>query len=412
MAIRKTTHVLKHSTIPNRALPSSLLTGEPIVNTAEGIVYFSGVSSSTNEWVPSGVNPNFFEVGSNLYDLSLRNRIIKYEGQSGSALVDKILVGTSSGFTLVDKSTLVSSLDTYVTGATYDQATDTLTLSFNQGKPDINVTGITDYYVTGATLIGSTVYFNRNDTLSAFTLDLSSLDVNDTYVSGMTYSPSQLTLSRTEGEPDLTVIIDTFTGATVQDLTQGRVVFVGTNGKLIDQAGFTYDSTTKTLSTPTDGAMNVGTGGLIVGSGGDPDTPGVGDVVIHGNLTVFGDSVKSFTNELYAEDPRITLNYNPTGDTSNSSVNSGIVIQDGSGVAGSDVVFAIVRGANLTGTTTSTIPDISEYTGTTGYGNRVFITELNDIVIRSTDSFDDGTAGSVNGVRVLAEFDILDGGTY
>jgi hypothetical protein len=44
--------------------------------------------------------------------------------------------------------------------------------------------------------------------------------------------------------------------------------------------------------------------------------------------------------------------------------------------------------------------------------NRGFITQLGDIVIRSTDVSDGGTAGDITGVRVLAEFDILDGGVY
>jgi hypothetical protein len=77
MAIRNTTHVLKNSDIVNRPLPVSLLKGEPIVNTADGILYFSGVTTSTSEWTPAGTGTtsNFFEVGSNLYDLKLRNQI-------------------------------------------------------------------------------------------------------------------------------------------------------------------------------------------------------------------------------------------------------------------------------------------------------------------------------------------------
>jgi hypothetical protein len=60
----------------------------------------------------------------------------------------------------------------------------------------------------------------------------------------------------------------------------------------------------------------------------------------------------------------------------------------------------------LTGLTASQVPSITEYTASTGYANRGFVTQLNDIVIRSTN------ITTPNGVRVLAEFDILDGGTY
>jgi hypothetical protein len=64
MAIRQTTHILKNSDIVNRPLPSSLLKGEPIVNTAEGIVYFSGVTTSTSGWTSAGpgVASTFFKI--------------------------------------------------------------------------------------------------------------------------------------------------------------------------------------------------------------------------------------------------------------------------------------------------------------------------------------------------------------
>jgi hypothetical protein len=60
----------------------------------------------------------------------------------------------------------------------------------------------------------------------------------------------------------------------------------------------------------------------------------------------------------------------------------------------------------FTGLTVGEVPDISEYSGPTGVSNRAFVTQLNDIVIRSND------ITTPNGVRVLAEFDVLDGGSY
>ena len=76
MATRKTTHILKNSDIVARPLPTTLLKGEPIINTADGIMLFSGVTQSTSGWTqsgPTGSQPSFFEVGSNLYDLKIRN---------------------------------------------------------------------------------------------------------------------------------------------------------------------------------------------------------------------------------------------------------------------------------------------------------------------------------------------------
>jgi hypothetical protein len=60
--------------------------------------------------------------------------------------------------------------------------------------------------------------------------------------------------------------------------------------------------------------------------------------------------------------------------------------------------------STLTGITATQVPNITEYTGLNGFTNRGLVT--NDIVIRSNN------VTIPNGVRVLAEFDILDGGSY
>ena len=301
----------------------------------------------------------------------------------------------SGGTYYGDGSNLTGINNYYVTGGTisYVGPDGTLILTRNDGN-NVTITGITDVKTTGATLIGSTAYFDTNDALSAYTLDLSALDVNDTFVTGFTYNPSSntFTISRNQGEPDLTAQISTVSGLTVTNLTQGRVVYVGTGGLLTDEAGFTYDQSTNTL-----GVENI---------------EASGNVVIQGDLTVFGQAISAFTNELYVEDPNITLNYNPTGSTTVTSVGAGFTIQDGNGVSSGDVNFDIVRMQNLTGLTSTEIPNVSEYTGLTGYANRGWITQLNDIVIRSTDVTDGGSSGDITGVRVLAEFDVLDGGSY
>jgi len=562
MATRSTRFITKNSDIVNRPLPSTLLGGEAIVNTADGIVWYSGVTTSTNEWTPAGTGTtaNFFEVGSNLYDLKIRNKITAYEDISGAGLVGKFLSGTTNGFVLADISS-ITGVDSFVTGGTYNGTN--LVLNLNEGQPSVTITGITDTndYTTSATLIGSVAYFNRTDAASAYTLDLStfvytgdtfttgftydnannltiernngqsSLSVNintmtgltvngtllattisattyqglptdvhvvggsynsgtgdidfinntggtfvvsglstdldtyvtggtigssatdnsnagtidldytndeggsytlpfentyisggtlsgtnllldkndgvqetidlsaldnaDTYVTGVTYNNSLLTVSQNEGQADLTAIIDEVSGLTVSNLTAGRVVYVGTGGVLTDEAGFTYNDSTNTLSTPVDGTMEVGTGGLTVG----------GDAVIQGSLTVYGASVSAFTSDLYVEDNNVFLNYNPTGNTASASIGAGWTIQDGNGISG-DTNLNINRLDTLTGLTAGNVPDVTEYTGGTGYENRDWVTQLNDIVIRSTN------VGTPNGVRVLGEFDTLDGGSY
>lgn len=239
MSIRSTRHITKNSDIVNRPLPSDLLVGEPIINTAEGILYYSGVTTSTDEWTPAGtgVTANFFEVGSNLYDLRLRNKLTKYQGVSGAGLIGKFLSGTTSGFVLADISSIVS-VDSYTTGGTYNSSTNIITLNLNNSKPSVSITGITD-----------------------------------TYVTGVTFTNSLLTLRRNEGQSNLSVNLGTFTGLTASNLTSGRVVYVGTGGLLTDESGFEYNAATNTLTagninTAANGTGFVGTGGLIVGSGG------------------------------------------------------------------------------------------------------------------------------------------------
>ena len=291
--------------------------------------------------------------------------------------------------------------DTYVTGgtvsipATNNSKSVTIGLTYKNSDGIPHVLTSENTFTTGGTYDNGTklITFDKNDATS-YNVDLSTLDINDTYVTGFTYNPSNntFTIYRNEGEPDLTASIDTVSGLTVSNLTSGRVVYVGTGGLLTNEAEFTYDTTTNTLNVENIDAS--------------------GDVTIQGSLTVFGPSVSAFTSNLYVEDPNITLNYNPTGSTTVTSVNAGITIQDGNGVSSGDVNLDIVRMQNLTGLTATQIPDVSEYTALTGYANRGWITQLNDIVIRSTDVTDGGSAGDFNGVRVLAEFDILDGGSY
>jgi hypothetical protein len=496
MANRIATHILKNSNIVNRPLPTTLLGGEPIVNTADGIVYFSGVTSSTNNWVPAGTggSANFFEVGSNLYDLQLRNRITKYEGATGAGLVGKFLSGTTSGFVLANISSIVG-IDTYVTGFTYSN--NVATIKQNQGQADLSIlintmTGLTvngtlaattgnittaniatlnatggtvttlgsttanlgtanvatlnatggtvttlgsttanlgtanvaTLNATGGTIttlgsstlnLGNLASYNGltnvsgqflSGTTSGFVLaPISSIVGIDTFVTGFTYSPTTntITLAQNQGQANRTVQINTVSGLTVSDLTANRLVYTTTSGKLITGTA-TFDGTNMAL--PTAGSLSVGTGGLTVGSGGSPGVAGTGDVVINGSLTVFGASVSAFTSQLYVEDNNITLNYNPTGNTTATSIGAGWTLQDGNGVNGGNVNLDIRAMNTFTGITSTQIPSIAEYGGSTGYANRAWVTQLNDVVIRSTN------VTTPNGVRVLAEFDVLDGGTY
>jgi hypothetical protein len=200
------------------------------------------------------------------------------------------------------------------------------------------------------------------------------------------------------------------TGLTISNLGANRVVYTDGSGTLSTESGFEYDASSDLLTV---GDLNVtnttgnpaiiGQGGLVIGAGGSPgDNPGVGDLVIHGNFTVYGTGTTIDTTELYIEDPTITLNYNPTGDTSTTSIGSGFIIQDGAGTSGNDAFLAIAQMNTFTG------GDVTEYSGPTGVTNRSWFTELNDIVIRNTNT----NSGAPDGKRVLVEDDCLDGGLY
>jgi len=103
-------------------------------------------------------------------------------------------------------------------------------------------------HTTGATLVGSTVYFDRTDNLSAYTLDLSTLDVNDTFVTGFTYdNNNNLTITRNDAT-SIVANITTFSGISVN----GNIVSGGTNIERIFlrniSIDFAFDATYSTTS--------------------------------------------------------------------------------------------------------------------------------------------------------------------
>jgi hypothetical protein len=391
MAIRQTRFQIKNN--QNSAAPFSgatLLVGEPIVNTASGIMMFSGVTTGTNDWTPAGVggNAGFFEVGSNLYQLKIRDKITQYQGVSN--LEGKILSGTTSGFVLVD-SVEINGISAF----TYSPLINTFTIFDSNGTQYSaafqSVSGLTvngNFNVTGSTIL-NTVTAN---TISATTITVDDVNINDDVNISGDLTVNNLTVTGNTSLQETSATTFSATSVNIGGLGSNRVVYTTGPGLLTTESNFTYTEGTDTL-----GVNNVDASG---------------NVVIQGSLTVFGPSVSAFTSNLYVEDNNITLNYNPTGSTTTTSVNAGFTVQDGNGNTSGDVNLDIVRMQNLTGLTITQIPSVSEYSTGLGYTNRGWITQLNDIVIRSTDITDNNTVGSINGVRVLAEFDVLDGGSY
>jgi hypothetical protein len=389
-----------------------------------GTGYYSqtATGASSNELVNYGTLTGFSQTN-DVYVTG--NTVASASTSSNTQTLTLSYHGTPIGgpYTLTTK-------DTFTSGGTYSAGT--ITFKRNDSST-YTVTGIdgTDTFVTGGTInvlptvsniTGTTklLYNDPTETSNNYTIPYT-----DVFVTGFTYSNNTFAIKDNSGNTfsdtfstvtgltvngNLSVTGTTTTGtisATTYQTALGNnlVVYTNGSGNLTTEAGFGYDVPNNTLIAPN----------ATIGSGGSIYSAGTGDLVVHGNLTVFGDSISAFTSNLYVEDNNIVLNFNPTGSTANSSVNSGFEIRDGSGISGDSVNFDIVRLQYLTGLTSTQItptPYTTEYSGTTGYNQRGWITQLNDIVIRSTDITDNGTAASINGVRVLAEFDTLDGGSY
>jgi len=94
----------------------------------------------------------------------------------------------------------VSASDTFVTGGTYNNLTDTITLDRNDGV-NINITGVTDTFITGGTFNPSTIAldFNGNIGFNPFSVDVTPL--LDTYVNSGSYNASTgcVTFTTTSG---------------------------------------------------------------------------------------------------------------------------------------------------------------------------------------------------------------------
>ena len=144
MAIRNTRLVIKNSVIPSQTLPSSgILQGEGLVNLGDGILFFSGGTSGSPTWVQSNnPTPGYFEVGSNLYQLKIRDKITSYSGVTN--LDGLFLSGTSNGFVLAQ----TKDLNTF---SAFTYSANTFTIYESNGE--VNSVTVNDF--TGLTINGN-----------------------------------------------------------------------------------------------------------------------------------------------------------------------------------------------------------------------------------------------------------------
>ena len=342
----------------------------------EDIFLTAGDLSGTS--VSAGSNTSVNNVGTD-YEVSVVNspsfNNIEFSGTA---------TGGNTSFTDMSATTLYSGStdlsDLFVTVDTNDitrvQGGTNIATGGTANEPIINLDAdILLTSVNAASVSGDTLYSGSTDLSDLFV----TVDTNDiTRVQGGT----NINTGGTANEPIINLDdspsfagLVSATGFTDSSLTDGRVTYAGVGGRLTDEAGFEYDA----------GANLLKTKNIQIG---DATTTGNTTTTIFGNLVIVGDAITATTSQLYIEDNFIELNFNPTASTASTSLGAGWSIQDGSGVDETDVLFDI-RGT------------------ATGLDNRSFATNLNDIRIRET-----GTISAPNGLRVIAETDCIDGGSY
>jgi len=194
------------------------------INTMTGLTVNGSISATT-----------YFGDGSNLTGIStddnfvtggtLNSGTLTLERQNGTVII--------TGFT--------ADLDTYVTGGTVSiSATDsdnsgTIGLFYKNSDGIPRTLPFKDTFVTGGTYDNgsSTIEFTKNDS-TTFNVDLSSIDVNDTFSTGGT-----VTQSATSGSTDVTIQITGNQGFTPYNITGLTDTFVN---------DFSYSAQTFTIT--------------------------------------------------------------------------------------------------------------------------------------------------------------------
>jgi len=367
MAIRQATLLIRDKQTTGGALPAGALMAEPFVNLYDGILKFSGVTGGGFE--PSDV-ASVFEVGSTLYNSKITNRlnindnfiisgdtglISTYGGSTGAGLSGKFLSGTTSGFVLGNISDIAGASAGSDGDVQFNDGSDGFasdgSFNFNNSTNTLRVSSF-----SATTLSAGTDIFSGGTSLETIIYNISSS------VSGehtVVQPGSNITTGGTANAPIVSVV----DSPSFNQLTTSGLTTVNSN---LTVTGLTTTSL------------------IQIGQPGDTGTT----ATIYGDLLIIGESISGFTSQLYVEDNLVELNYNPTADTSSTSLGAGWSIQDGSGVSGTDVYFDI-RGTS------------------TGVGNRAFTTNLANIILSQS-----GTTSSPDGVYVLKEYDVIDGGSY
>ena len=183
---------------------------------------------------------------------------------TGNTLMESVTATTISATTYQN---LPIDPDTYVTGFTYNA--NVFTLKQNNGQSDLTATidSVTGWTVNGdLTVTGNTSLQGLTaTTISATTYQNLPIDP-DTYVTGFTYSNNVFTIKQNNGQPDLTALINSVTGMTVNgDLTvTGNTSAQGITATTFSSSTVNVGNTT---GTPSQAASFDVNGKLVAGLG-------------------------------------------------------------------------------------------------------------------------------------------------
>jgi hypothetical protein len=149
--------------------------------------------------IPKGTRLTHAELDNNF--ISLRNCI----NNLANSIENTYVTGSTFNYSTYDLTlfrndgnTIVQNLaglanDVFVTSGAYDPQTGTVVFTNSSGgtfSVSGFTTGFTNYYTTGVTLNDTTLVFDRNDSLSAYTIDLSSLGQTGSTLVPLIYNQS------------------------------------------------------------------------------------------------------------------------------------------------------------------------------------------------------------------------------
>ena len=283
-----------------------------------------------------------------------------------------------------------------VSGITFSSSTLTLTNPTGGTK---TVT-INDYYTTGATYSNGSIYFDRNDQLSAYTVNIGSLtgDAN-TFITAVTYTSSANTITLTDNTNNsFNAYINSVSGLTVNGSLSATTLYgdgsnlTGISTQDTFVTGGTYSNGSAIFTNNTGGTFNVS--GFYTG-GTDNNQFTTGFTYSNNTFTILDNSGNTFNatintvtgltvNGTFSATTyqNLPLGVYGTGLTFNTG-NYDLTIDGGDGVLDTVSLSVLASDLTVTGGTYNPNNGIATFTNNTGGTFNVtgFLTGLTDTYV-------------------------------